>query len=80
MTTDATMTFPRRARPAAIISALVQAVALVVGLPVLLVRGVGWPLPHKIPQWEEVQRAYQLQYLPDRFVAHSPVPHGSAGR
>ena len=73
MTTDTTTTLPtpsptRPGRIGAAISALIQAVLLIVGLPLLLVRGVGWPLPHHTPQWVDVQRAYQLRYLPDRFV------------
>ena len=69
MTTDTHMMLhARRGRLGAAISALLQALLLVVGLPVLLVRSVGWPLPHNVPLWADVQRAYQLRYLPDRFV------------
>ena len=67
MTNDTThATRPGRLGPA--ISALLQVAVLVIGLPALLIRTVGWPLPHQVPQWAEVQRAYQLRYLPDRFV------------
>ena len=67
MTNDTTHAIrPGRLGPA--ISALLQAAVLVIGLPALLIRTVGWPLPHHVPQWAEIQRAYQLRYLPDRFV------------
>ena len=68
MTNDTTIT-TRPARLGAVISALLQAAVLLVGLPVLVLRGVGWPLPHHVPQWVEVQRAYQLRYLPSRAPA-----------
>jgi hypothetical protein len=50
------------------IAAVGEGLAVVVGLPALLVGAVGWPLPHSVPQWSEVHTAYQLRYIPDRLV------------
>jgi nucleoid-associated protein YgaU len=50
------------------ISTLAEGLLLIVGLPSLLIVAVGWPLPHSVPQWSEVHTAYQLRYMPDRFV------------
>ena len=46
MTNDTT----HATRPGPAISAVLQAAVLVIGLPALLVRAVGWPLPHHVPQ------------------------------
>jgi LysM domain len=71
MTTTLTTASRQRPRfiPAAV--ALTQAMGLIVGLPVLLVRLVGWPLPHEVPLIADIQRAYQMRYIPDRFVIGS---------
>lgn len=65
MTTISTR-LPRRLSQT--IGAVVEGLAVVVGLPALLVGAVGWPLPHSVPQWSEVHTAYQLRYVPDRLV------------
>ncbi len=48
----------------------------------LLVRAVGLPLPHTSPKRTNIQRAYQLRYVPDRFIigalADTEQPQGRA--
>ena len=39
--------------------------AVVVGLPVLLVRLVGWPLPHHVPRVAEIADALGEQRMPE---------------
>jgi hypothetical protein len=55
-------------RPFAAIAKLFEAVTVIAGLPAFLVLAVGWPLPRGVPTFAEVQRAYQLRYLPDRLI------------
>jgi hypothetical protein len=44
---------------------LVATAALVVGVPWLLIAGVGWPLPRGVPSLEEIGQALTDGYLPD---------------
>jgi LysM domain len=63
-----TMTPTVRRHPFTAIARLVEAFAVVGGFPTLLIVFVGWPLPHGIPTFAEVQRAYQIRYIPDRLI------------
>jgi hypothetical protein len=67
MTTASPHTQARRSGPRNL-STIAEGLLIIVGLPALLVRSVGWPLPHNVPRWSEVHTAYQLRYIPDRFV------------
>jgi hypothetical protein len=57
-----------RRNPARAIRVLLEAGVALVGFPAFLAKTAGWPLPHGTPTWTEVQRAYQIRYLPDRLV------------
>jgi hypothetical protein len=63
-----TATVNSNRRPFAAVAKLFEAVTVIGGLPAFLVLAVGWPLPHGVPTFAEVQRAYQLRYLPDRLI------------
>jgi hypothetical protein len=55
---------------AAGIAALVAVAALVVGVPILLVRIAGWPLPTSVPDWERVRRAVSQGDIPANVVVN----------
>ena len=57
-----------RRHPARAIRVLLEAGVALVGFPAFLAKAAGWPLPHEIPTWTEVQRAYQIRYVPDRLI------------
>ena len=63
-----TLATARRHSPTRAIGTLVEAAAVIAGFPVLLIKGVGWPLPQTIPTWTDIHRAYQIRYIPDRLV------------
>ncbi|MBJ7596343.1 MAG: hypothetical protein JF886_16055, partial [Candidatus Dormibacteraeota bacterium] len=54
------MTVLRRiAGVAVVLGGVVAAALIVVGVPLALAKGFGWPLPHAIPSWSEVSAALQ---------------------
>ena len=57
-----------RRHPARAIRVLLEAGVALVGFPAFLAKAAGWPLPHGIPTLTEVQRAYQIRYVPDRLI------------
>lgn len=50
------------------LAAAVALAALAVGVPVLLAREVGWPLPTAVPTWEEVARAITTGTVRDTTI------------
>ena len=48
--------------------ALVGVAILVVGVPVALTAGVGWPLPTEVPRLSEISAALRDTYIPDEFL------------
>jgi hypothetical protein len=63
-----TATTARPHRPLRAIGRIIEAGAVITGLPAFLIAAVGWPLPHGTPTWTEVQRAYQIRNIPDRLI------------
>lgn len=51
----------------AVLAALTLA-AIVVGVPLLLVREVGWPLPSAIPSWDDVSRSITTGSIADATI------------
>lgn len=50
------------------LASLLGLIALVVVVPVLLVRFIGWPLPRSMPSLDEITTALGDRYVPDRFL------------
>ena len=67
-TMTATAIQRNRRHPARAFRVLLEAEAALVGFPTFLAKAAGWPLPHGMPTWTEVQRAYQIRYVPDRLI------------
>lgn len=50
------------------LAALVGVAILVVGVPVALTAGVGWPLPTEVPTLSRISAALRDTYIPDEFL------------
>ncbi len=68
---DLTAAHPSPARPLRAFGRIIEALAVLAGLPAFLIAAAGWPLPHEIPTRAEVQRAYQIRNVPDRLITGS---------
>jgi DNA-binding SARP family transcriptional activator len=50
------------------LAAAVTLIALLVGTPLLLVAVAGWPLPHAVPTWDQVQATLTAPGIPDQLL------------
>ena len=48
--------------------AATRIVVLIVGVPILLARLVGWPLPRDVPTYATIKLNWDLGHVPDRLI------------
>jgi hypothetical protein len=48
--------------------ALVVLGAIVLGIPWALWHFIGWPLPHTVPDWDQVRRGLDQRGIPDQVL------------